>query len=118
MSYIYDIFVYVQEFKAHAPASRLSRYFSWTLVCSLRQKIENTFFMNIHSCVGGDSKTLMLVQISPSENDLSETLCSLNFASRVRGVELGPAKKQVESTELLKYKQLVNWIPRLYTYIS
>ncbi|KAK3015276.1 hypothetical protein RJ639_005696 [Escallonia herrerae] len=30
----------------------------------------------------GDSKALMFVQISPHENDLSETLCSLNFASR------------------------------------
>ena len=49
----------------------------------------------------------MFVQISPNENALSETLCSLNFASRVRGIELGPTKKQVESTELLKYKQLV-----------
>ena len=53
---------------------------------------------------GGDSKTLMFVQISPSENDISETLCSLNFASRVRGIELGPARKQFDSTELLKYK--------------
>ena len=56
---------------------------------------------------GGDSKTLMFVQISPNENDLSETLCSLNFASRVRGIELGPAKKQVENNELLRCKQMV-----------
>ncbi|KAD6794390.1 hypothetical protein E3N88_05286 [Mikania micrantha] len=54
----------------------------------------------------GDSKTLMFVQISPNENDLSESLCSLNFASRVRGIELGPAKKQIESSEVLKYKQM------------
>ncbi|CAH2046452.1 unnamed protein product [Thlaspi arvense] len=32
---------------------------------------------------GGDSKTLMFVQISPTEKDLSETLCLLNFASKV-----------------------------------
>ncbi|KAG8386512.1 hypothetical protein BUALT_Bualt03G0156200 [Buddleja alternifolia] len=56
---------------------------------------------------GGDSKTLMFVQISPNENDLTETLCSLNFASRVRGIELGPAKKQMDKTELFKYKQMV-----------
>lgn len=49
----------------------------------------------------------MFVQISPNENDLTETLCSLNFASRVRGIELGPAKKQMDSTELFKYKQMV-----------
>lgn len=46
----------------------------------------------------------MFVQISPSENDLGETLSSLNFATRVRGVELGPAKKQVDTAELQKLK--------------
>ncbi len=56
---------------------------------------------------GGDSKTLMFVQISPNDGDVGETLCSLNFASRVRGVELGPARKQLDSGELFKYKQLV-----------
>ncbi|CAK9151811.1 unnamed protein product [Ilex paraguariensis] len=60
----------------------------------------------LQDSLGGDSKTLMFVQISPNENDLSETLCSLNFASRVRGIELGPAKKQLDSSELLKYKQM------------
>nr|GME06320.1 kinesin-like protein KIN-14Q [Ipomoea batatas] len=61
----------------------------------------------LQDSLGGDSKTLMFVQISPNENDVSETLCSLNFASRVRGIELGPAKKQLDNTELLKYKQMV-----------
>ncbi|KAJ0241049.1 Kinesin-like protein KIN-14Q [Hirschfeldia incana] len=61
----------------------------------------------LQDSLGGDSKTLMFVQISPNEKDNSETLCSLNFASRVRGIELGPAKKQLDNTELLKYKQLV-----------
>ncbi|KAI3972145.1 hypothetical protein MKW92_006390 [Papaver armeniacum] len=37
---------------------------------------------------GGDCKTLMFVHISPSFADSGETLCSLNFASRVRGNEL------------------------------
>ncbi|XP_020271145.1 kinesin-like protein KIN-14R [Asparagus officinalis] len=56
----------------------------------------------LQDSLGGDSKTLMFVQISPNENDVGETLCSLNFASRVRGIELGPAKKQVDG-----YKQMV-----------
>nr|AMS24251.1 kinesin 14-IIIa protein [Marsilea vestita] len=64
----------------------------------------------LQDSLGGESKTLMFVQISPSENDAGETLCSLNFASRVRGIELGPAKKQVDSTEVLKYKQMVEKI--------
>lgn len=56
---------------------------------------------------GGDCKTLMFVQISPNSSDLGETICSLNFASRVRGVEHGPARRQTDHSELLKYKQLV-----------
>lgn len=33
---------------------------------------------------GGDCKALMFLQISPNPADVGETLCSLNFASRVR----------------------------------
>ncbi|KAL1549604.1 Kinesin-like protein KIN-14S, variant 2 [Salvia divinorum] len=60
----------------------------------------------LQSSLGGDCKTLMFVQISPNSADLGETLCSLNFASRVRGVEHGPARRQTDHAELLKYKQL------------
>ncbi|KZV54269.1 kinesin-4-like [Dorcoceras hygrometricum] len=60
----------------------------------------------LQSSLGGDCKTLMFVQISPIAADVGETLCSLNFASRVRGVEHGPARKQPDHAELLKYKQL------------
>lgn len=66
--------------------------------------------LNLCECAndaGGDSKTLMFVQISPSEHDVSESLSSLNFATRVRGVELGPARKQVDTGELQKMKAMV-----------
>jgi kinesin family protein C2/C3 len=59
---------------------------------------------------GGDSKTLMFVQISPSDQDLGETLSSLNFASRVRGIELGPVKKQIDTSELQKVKAMVGLV--------
>ncbi|KAH7661194.1 Minus-end-directed kinesin ATPase protein [Dioscorea alata] len=64
----------------------------------------------LQDSLGGDSKTLMFVQISPNENDIGETLCSLNFASRVRGIELGPAKKQVDASEIFRYKHMVEKI--------
>lgn len=60
----------------------------------------------LQDSLGGDSKTLMFVQISPNECDSGETLSSLNFATRVRGIELGPARKQFDSSDLLKYKQM------------
>ena len=63
--------------------------------------------LNLGSDTGGDCKTLMFVQISPSAADLVETLCSLNFATRVRGIESSPARKQVDHAELFKYKQMV-----------
>jgi hypothetical protein len=59
---------------------------------------------------GGDSKTLMFVQISPSDQDSGETLSSLNFASRVRGIELGPAKRQIDTSELQKVKAMVGLV--------
>lgn len=62
----------------------------------------------LQDSLGGDSKTLMFLQVSPSEQDLSETLSSLNFASRVRGVELGPVKKQVDTAEVQKLKQMLD----------
>ncbi|KAL3527570.1 hypothetical protein ACH5RR_012226 [Cinchona calisaya] len=62
----------------------------------------------LQDSLGGDSKTLMFVQISPSEKDLSETLSSLNFATRVRGIELGPARKQIDTSELQKMKLMLD----------
>lgn len=60
----------------------------------------------LQSSLGGDCKTLMFVQISPSSADSGETLCSLNFASRVRAIEYGPARKQVDPAENFKLKQM------------
>ncbi|KAK9085934.1 hypothetical protein Sjap_026345 [Stephania japonica] len=82
------------------------------VISSLANKSPHVPFRNsklthlLQDSLGGDSKALMFVQVSPNESDLSETLCSLNFASRVRGVELGPAKKQLDSSELPRYKQM------------
>ena len=42
-----------------------------------------------------NSKTLMFVQLSPTLDSVTETLCSLRFAERVRKVELGKAGRNV-----------------------
>ena len=50
--------------------------------------------------IGGDSKTLMMVQVSSAEKNSSETMCSLSFAQRLRAIALGPAQKKTEKTEV------------------
>lgn len=56
----------------------------------------------LQDALGGDAKTLMFVNVSPAENDVAETLSSLNFASRVSRAELGAAKRNVDSGERRK----------------
>jgi len=51
--------------------------------------------MLLKDSLGGNSKTLMIVQASPAQSNVVETLSSLGFASRARQVELGRAKKNV-----------------------
>lgn len=58
----------------------------------------------LQESLGGDSKTLMVVQIAPVEKNVSETVCSLNFAQRVRTVELGQATKKTETAEMANMK--------------
>ena len=48
--------------------------------------------------LGGDSKTLMFVNVSCDQEDSSETVSSLQFAQRVAKIELGTATKHMESS--------------------
>ena len=45
--------------------------------------------------LGNDSKVLMIVHISPVEEDLGETICSMSFAKRARGIESNHELPQV-----------------------
>jgi len=47
----------------------------------------------LQNCLGGDSKCLMLVNVSPAVAHVNETLCSLRFAQKVNSCEVGSAKK-------------------------
>ncbi|KAF6176640.1 hypothetical protein GIB67_034502 [Kingdonia uniflora] len=55
----------------------------------------------LQDTLGDGSKALMLVHISPCEEDVGETICTLNFAQRVRAVE----SNRELSEELKKHKE-------------
>ncbi|KAK2149707.1 hypothetical protein LSH36_441g02037 [Paralvinella palmiformis] len=60
----------------------------------------DTVFRTLHSKYpGGDSKTLMIVQVAPVEKNVAETVASLVFAQRVRAIELGQATRRVDSVD-------------------
>eukprot|EP00039_Didymoeca_costata_P017462 m.324147 g.324147 ORF g.324147 m.324147 type:complete len:898 (-) comp16540_c10_seq17:239-2932(-) len=61
----------------------------------------------LQDSLGGNAKCLMVVQISPVSKNVQESVCSLNFAQRVRSVELGAAKKTTESAEVAQLKKKI-----------
>lgn len=73
------------------------------VICALRSKQPYIPFRNskltylLQDSLSGDSKTLMMVQVSPMGKNVNETICSLKFAQRVRSVELGAAGRRAES---------------------
>ena len=48
----------------------------------------------LQDSLGGNSKVMMFVNVSPAVYNANESICSLNFAFRCRNVELGQARKQ------------------------
>ena len=53
----------------------------------------------LQDSLGGNSKTLMFVNIGPSQENCAETINSLNFASRAKTVALGKATKNREDVK-------------------
>lgn len=59
----------------------------------------------LQDSLGGNSKVMMCVNISPAIYNVGETVCSLNFASRCRSVELATKKNASvkDSKDIKKY---------------
>lgn len=61
----------------------------------------------LQDSLSGDSKVLMFVNISPVQWNASETLCSLKFAERCSEVQLGSARRNVESAEVARMRKMI-----------
>jgi hypothetical protein len=72
-------------------------------IAALAQKQKHVPYRNskltflLQDSLGGDAKTLMFCNVSPSTSSEQETICSLQFAQRVRKVEKGAANKQQQA---------------------
>ncbi|KAH9719567.1 kinesin-like protein KIN-14J [Citrus sinensis] len=69
----------------------------------------------LQSSLGGQAKTLMMVQLNPDVDSYSETISTLKFAERVSGVELGAARSNKEGRDVRELMEQVGSLKDIIT---
>ncbi|KAJ8755572.1 hypothetical protein K2173_022151 [Erythroxylum novogranatense] len=83
------------------------------VITALAQKSAHVPYRNskltllLQDSLGGRAKTLMFAHVSPEGDSYSETISTLKFAQRVSTVELGAARANKESSEIMQLKEQV-----------
>ncbi|XVE80609.1 hypothetical protein DITRI_Ditri14bG0153000 [Diplodiscus trichospermus] len=81
------------------------------VISALAQKSTHVPYRNskltqiLQNSLGGHAKTLMFVHISPEVEAIGETLSTLKFAERVASIELGAARSNKETGDILELKE-------------
>ncbi|KAH9754382.1 kinesin-like protein KIN-14U [Citrus sinensis] len=103
LSALADVIAALRRKRGHVPYRQV---LCWLLFSAFNYPFSfklDVVHLYLHSSVRSDgSKVLMLVHASPCEEDVGETICSLSFAKRARGIE----SKRELSEDLKKRREI------------